>query len=197
MPLMKDGELTESRFGYFQAELSEKFHWKESRQRFEMRDFRGKSKEFNQEYPVILSTTYSIKGTLNFEHTYDYLIVDETAGGFSYRCTGLRQCHEYRHCGDLQQLPNVLNNQNIQKSEEILTGYSPRPTISPPTVCSLLLLPHGRRLLLFLLQEHYRCHPKIINFCNQKLWRKAHRHDGDHEEPDVLTMPDSAWQPRP
>lgn len=75
----KMAELTEKSLRLFQAELSEKFHWKESRQRFEMRDFRGKSKEFNQEYPVILSTTYSIKGTLNFEHTYDYLIVDEAS----------------------------------------------------------------------------------------------------------------------
>ena len=75
----KMAELTEKSLRLFQAELSEKFHWKEPRQRFEMRDFRGKSKEFNQEYPVVLSTTYSIKGTLNFEHTYDYLIVDEAS----------------------------------------------------------------------------------------------------------------------
>ena len=75
----KMAELTEKSLRLFRAELSEKFHWQEPRQCFEMRDFRGKSKEFNQEYPVILSTTYSIKGTLNFEHTYDYLIVDEAS----------------------------------------------------------------------------------------------------------------------
>ena len=40
--------------------------------------------------------------------------------------------------GDLQQLPNVLDNQNIQKSEEIWGRYSlPEYTISPPTACVL------------------------------------------------------------
>ena len=73
----KMAELTEKSLRLFRAELSEKFHWQEPRRRFEMRDFRGKSREFNREYPVILSTTYSIKGTLSFEHIYDYLIVDE------------------------------------------------------------------------------------------------------------------------
>ena len=61
-------ELTEKSLRLFRAELSEKFRWKEPRRRFEMRDFRGKSQDFNREYPVILSTTYSIKGTLNLSH---------------------------------------------------------------------------------------------------------------------------------
>lgn len=68
----KMAELTEKSLRLFRAELSEKFPWEEPRRCFEMRDFRGKSREFNREYPVILSTTYSIKGTLNFEHTYFY-----------------------------------------------------------------------------------------------------------------------------
>lgn len=32
-------------------------------------------REFDRKYPVILSTTRSIKGNLNFEHIYDRLIV--------------------------------------------------------------------------------------------------------------------------
>ena len=72
-------ELTEKSLRLFRAELSEKFHWKEPRKCFETRDFRGRSQEFNREYPIILSTTYSIKGTLNFEHTYSY--EGESVGG--------------------------------------------------------------------------------------------------------------------
>ena len=66
-------ELTERSLRLFRAELSNAYQWKEERQTFEMRDFRGKSNEFNREYPVVLSTTYSIKGTLNIDHIYDYL----------------------------------------------------------------------------------------------------------------------------
>ena len=116
----KMAELTEKSLRLFRAELSEKFHWKESRQRFEIRDFRGRSREFNQEYPVILSTTYSIKGTLSFEHTYDYLIVDEASQvDLATGVLAFASAKNIVIVGDLQQLPNVLDNQNIQKSEEI------------------------------------------------------------------------------
>ena len=40
-----------------------------------------------------------------------------------------------------------------------------------------------------LLREHYRCHPKIINFCNQKFYHgQLIVMTKDHDEPDVLTM---------
>ena len=40
-----------------------------------------------------------------------------------------------------------------------------------------------------LLREHYRCHPKIINFCNQKFYHgQLIVMTKDHDEPNVLTM---------
>ena len=44
-----------------------------------MSDFRWNFAEFTREYPVVLSTTYSIKGTLSIDHLYDYMIVDEAS----------------------------------------------------------------------------------------------------------------------
>ena len=39
------------------------------------------------------------------------------------------------------------------------------------------------------LREHYRCHPKIINFCNQKFYHgQLIIMTKDHDESDVLTM---------
>ena len=90
-----------------------------------MRDFRGRSNEFNREYPVVLSTTYSIKGTLNIDHIYDYLIVDEASqvdlatGVLAFACA-----RNIVIVGDLQQLPNVLNDRDIQTSEAIWNRYS-------------------------------------------------------------------------
>lgn len=75
----KMAELSEKSMRLFRAELSVQFRWRKSRPCFEMKDFRGQSEKFNREYPVILSTTYSIKGTLSFDHVYDYLIVDEAS----------------------------------------------------------------------------------------------------------------------
>ena len=187
----KMAELTEKSLRLFRAELSEKFHWQEPRRRFEMRDFRGKSGEFNREYPVILSTTYSIKGTLSFEHIYDYLIIDEASQ--VDLATGVLAFASARNIvivGDLQQLPNVLDSQNIQKSEEIWKRYSLPETyhFSAHSLLSSAIAawPEAPTVLL---REHYRCHPKIINFCNQKFYGgKLIVMTEDHEEPDVLTM---------
>ncbi len=75
----KMDELTQKSLRLFQAELATRYHWQNNRRRFEMNDFRWNSAEFTREYPVVLSTTYSIKGTLSIEHIYDYLIVDEAS----------------------------------------------------------------------------------------------------------------------
>ncbi|MBC8575464.1 AAA domain-containing protein [Yanshouia hominis] len=75
---------------------------------YEKSDFRGHSDEFNKEYPVILSTTYSIKGTLSTEYIYDYLIVDEASqvdlatGVLAFSCA-----RNIVIVGDQKQLPNV------------------------------------------------------------------------------------------
>lgn len=187
----KMAELAEKSLRLFQAELSEKFHWQEPRRCFEMRDFRGNSGEFNREYPVILSTTYSIKGTLNFEHVYDYLIVDEASqvdlatGVLAFACA-----RNIVIVGDLQQLPNVLDSKNLRDSEEVWSRHS-LPETYHFSAHSLLAsaIAAWPEVPTVLLREHYRCHPKIINFCNQKFYGgKLIVMTEDHEEPDVLTM---------
>ena len=75
----KMDELTQKSLRLFQAELATRYHWQNNRQRFEMSDFRWNFAEFTREYPVVLSTTYSIKGTLSIDHLYDYMIVDEAS----------------------------------------------------------------------------------------------------------------------
>lgn len=187
----KMAELSEKSMRLFQAELSENYQWRKPRQRFEERDFRAKSEKFNQEYPVVLSTTYSIKGTLNFDHVYDYLIVDEASqvdlatGVLAFACA-----KNIVIVGDLQQLPNVLDSNNLQISEEIWSKQK-LPEVYRFSKHSLLssaieTWPEAPNVLL---REHYRCHPKIINFCNQKFYGgKLIVMTEDHEEPDVLTI---------
>lgn len=184
-------ELTEKSLRLFRAELSDIYQWKGERRVFEMRDFRGQSDEFNREYPVVLSTTYSIKGTLNIDYIYDYLIVDEASqvdlatGVLAFACA-----RNIVIVGDLQQLPNVLNNRDIQTSEAIWSRYA-LPEVYHFSAHSLLssALATWPEAPTVLLREHYRCHPKIINFCNQKFYDgKLIVMTADHNEPDVLTM---------
>lgn len=184
-------ELTEKSLRLFRAEVSNIFSWQGERPRFELRDFRSRSSEFNREYPVILSTTYSIKGTLSFDHIYDYLIVDEASqvdlatGVLAFSCA-----RNIIIVGDLQQLSNVLDSENTQRSEAIWARYD-LPEIYRFSKHSLLssALAAWPEIPTVLLREHYRCHPKIIHFCNQKFYGgKLIVMTADHNEPDVLTM---------
>ena len=187
----KMDELTQKSLRLFRAELAVRYPWKGNRRRFEKSDFRWNSKEFTREYPVVLSTTYSIKGTLSINHTYDYLIVDEASqvdlatGVLAFSCA-----RNIVIVGDLKQLPNVLTEGDIRISDSIWQKYSldERYRFSTHSLLSSAL-EIWQDAPVTLLREHYRCHPKIINFCNQKFYHgQLIVMTKDHDEPDVLTM---------
>ena len=187
----KMDEITQKSLRLFRAELATRYHWRNNRRFFEKNDFRRNSAEFTREYPVVLSTTYSIKGTLSIEHIYDYLIVDEASqvdlvtGVLAFSCA-----RNIVIVGDLKQLPNVLTENDIRTSDAIWQKYSldERYRFSTHSLLSSAL-EIWQDAPVTLLREHYRCHPKIINFCNQKFYnRQLIVMTKDHDEPNVLAM---------
>ena len=184
-------ELAEKSLWLFRAELAQRYPWREERKRFEQKVFRKNSAAFTREYPVVLSTTYSIKGTLGMDYVYDYLIVDEASQvDLATGVLALSCARNIVIVGDLKQLPNVLTEKDIQASDAIWQRYAleERCRFSTHSLLSSAL-ETWRDAPVTLLREHYRCHPKIINFCNQKFY------DGqlivmtkDRGEQDVLTL---------
>ena len=187
----KTEQLTEKSMKLFRCELSEAYCWNRSRRKFEKGDFRRHTEEFNREYPVILSTTYSIKGTLSFDHLYDYLIIDEASQvDLATGVLAFAAAKNVIIVGDLKQLPNVVDPKHRWAAEQIWKGNSFLPFYRY-TEYSLLASASIRwkDAPSVLLREHYRCHPKIIDFCNQKFY------DGrlvimteDHDEQDALCL---------
>jgi hypothetical protein len=92
--------------------------------------------------------------------------------------------------GDLKQLPNVLTGEDIEAAEEIWNRH-PFDEIYHFATQSLLSSAVARweNAPTVLLREHYRCHPKIIGFCNQKFYQgQLIVMTEDHDESNVLTM---------
>ena len=92
--------------------------------------------------------------------------------------------------GDLKQLPNVLTEDDIRASDSIWQRYSlvERYHFSNHSLRSSALKT-WQDTPVMLLREHYRCHPKIINFCNQKFYHgQLIVMTKEHDELDVLTM---------
>ncbi len=184
-------ELTQKSLCLFRAAMAARYHWRSGRQHFEKEDFRRRSEDFTREYPVVLSTTYSIKGTLNPGYVYDYIIVDEASqvdlatGVLAFSCA-----KNIVIVGDLKQLPNVVTETDVKICEAIWQKYSleERYRFSTHSMLSSAL-ETWQDAPTTLLREHYRCHPKIINFCNQKFYNgQLIIMTKDNNEPDALTM---------
>ena len=123
------------------------------------------------EYPIILSTTHSVRSSLK-DIVYDYVIVDESSQ--VDLATGVLAMSSSKNIvivGDLKQLPNVITEETRKK----ITAISDSSAIEEKyryennsLLSSVIkVIPDAPRTLL---REHYRCHPKIIDFCNKKFY---------------------------
>jgi len=155
----------------FRDQLVEKYKSGERRQ-FSLDDLWKNSKAFIEEYPVIMSTTYSLRSSLSNDIMYDYVIIDESSqvdiatGALALSCA-----RKAVIVGDLKQLPNVVDTETARKTDAIFAEFNLQEVYRYKNHSLLLaiaeLFPNAPRTLL---REHYRCHPKIIGFCNQKFY---------------------------
>ncbi|AEC02701.1 AAA domain-containing protein [Parasphaerochaeta coccoides] len=164
--------LTEWSLDYLHAQMYERYGGKSKREKFSSDDLWQRPNDFIQEYPVVLSTTFSSRSSLGVDVTYDYLIMDEASQVDIV--TGALSLSSARNAvivGDLKQLPNVVDEKTREHAEEVFKthilpeGYSFVSNSLLKSICSLFPAVPQK-----MLHEHYRCHPKIIGFCNQKFY---------------------------
>lgn len=163
-------EYTELSMKLFKACLYNKYEI-HKRKRYVLADLLKKPDVFLTDYPVILSTTHSLSSSLS-NVLYDYVIIDEASqvdlvtGALALFCAKKAVI-----VGDLKQLPNVVENTKRELSDDIFQQFS-LPEYYRYSNHSLLrsvseMFPDLPKTQL---REHYRCHPKIIDFCNQKFY---------------------------
>lgn len=165
-------EYSELSLQIFKSEVGKKYISIGKRQIYEIDDLWKNSEQFISDYPVILSTTYSLRSSLSSRFVYDYVIVDEASqvdlatGALAFSCAKKAVI-----VGDLKQLPNVVKDDMKKKTDGIFENFllpeayrfSNHSLLSSVTE---LFINVPRTLL----KEHYRCHPKIIEFCNKKFY---------------------------
>ena len=164
--------LTEVSMQLFKVSLFKKYG-KEKRKVFSsVRDLRVDYQSVLEQYPVVLSTTFSSRICLSDQAEFDYLIMDEASqvsietGALALTCA-----KNVVIVGDTLQLPNVVTGEDKEKLDAIVaefdipSGYDCAGNSFLQSVCTLL--PDAPQTLL---REHYRCHPRIIDFCNRKFY---------------------------
>lgn len=137
----------------------------------EVKDIHRNPEEFCKNYPVILSTTFSARTTIP-DQIYDYIIMDEASqvsietGALALTCA-----RNAVIVGDTMQLPNVVTDEDkikldgIFKEYKVANGYNCAKYSFLQSICTII--PDVTQTLL---REHYRCHPTIINYCNQRFY---------------------------
>ena len=133
------------------------------------------SKNYNlflKDYPVILSTTYSSRNTFDDNMKFDYIIMDEASQIDVVTGTLALSSSKYAVViGDEKQLPNVIPNDIAIKTNQIFKDYNIDENYNYSINSFLSSI---KKVITdvpkVILREHYRCHPKIINFCNKKFY---------------------------
>lgn len=168
----KLNRLTDYSMSVLKDFLRTKYKEREARKVFKLEELATMSLQFNQEYPIVLSTTHSIKNCFGAEYKFDYIIMDEASQ--VDLITGVLALSSARNAvivGDLKQLPNVITTQNSNEIEEMSKKYNIEDSYNylknsflSSVIATISQAPRT------MLQEHYRCHPKIIGFCNRKFY---------------------------
>lgn len=136
---------------------------------FTKKKYKGRFSEFIKTYPILLSTTYSLRRSIPQNALLDYVIIDESSqvdlitGVLAFSC-----CKNVIIVGDLKQLSQITD----EKIKDKLQTPSPSEEYNyfSNSILSSVLALYRTDLTHVILREHYRCHPQIIEFCNQKYY---------------------------
>lgn len=185
-------KLTDLSMKILKNELFSRYGNRKERKHFSKDELWKTPMLFLKEYPIVLSTTFSSNTALGKDAKYDYVIMDEASqvdvatGALALSCAKNAVI-----VGDKKQLPTIVKGPDAKTADAIRESLGISTTYEYSESNSFLhsickTIPDAPQTLL---REHYRCHPKIINFCNQKFY------DGnlvimteDSDEPNVLSV---------
>jgi len=165
-------EVEQTSWDLFAANLAARMA-KRTRPKFSESQLKTKYSEVLAEYPVVLSTTYSLKTSLSPDCLYDLVIVDEASQVDLATGVLVLSCAKRAVIvGDENQLPNVIPEKEKQAATSIWHKYNlPNPAwnfaANSLLASAMKVWPQAPNTLL---REHYRCHPKIAGFFNRQFY---------------------------
>lgn len=155
-------KLTESSMAYLRNYIY--YHMPDDMPDFTYESYKKTFNSFLSYFPVIGSSTHSLVNSIAQGCLMDYVIIDEASqqdlvpGILCFGCA-----KNVIIVGDRKQLPHIPVASQIVAPNELYdcTKFSLLDSVSEV---------FGDRIPRTLLKEHYRCHPKIIQFCNKQFY---------------------------
>ena len=165
-------ELTNSSSQLLKSEIAKRYSSGGARILFTSKNIKRGTEAFLKEYPIVLSSTYKSNDNINSDYVFDYVIMDEASqidiktGALTLSCAMNAVI-----VGDDKQLPNVVSREETLALKAIRETYQVDDRYDAVTHSFLKsCLETFKDAPVTLLREHYRCHPKIIEFCNQRFY---------------------------
>lgn len=154
-------QLTESSMIHLKQHLRQHIP---DQQEFDARNYRWQFDAFAKRFPIIGSSTHSIINSLGGGVLLDYVIIDEASqqdiipGILALGCA-----RNLIIVGDRKQLPHIPAVVGVEVPVEFYDceKYS---------LLDSCISVFNNAVPKTLLKEHYRCHPRIIQFCNQQFY---------------------------
>lgn len=123
--------------------------------------------ELLAEFPVVISTCHSLRGSLPPGVMLDYLIVDEASQvDLATAALGLALARHVVVVGDKKQLTHIAE-KDVTRGLVAPVAWA---DYDSKNLLAATIERHGSSLPTMLLREHYRCDAAIIEFCNRKFY---------------------------
>lgn len=141
---------------------------------FTLENYKKQFDEFISQVPVITSTTHAVRKSIPASFVFDYVIIDESSQvDLITAIIAMSCCRNIVIVGDSMQLPQIVPSEVIPQAREYARQMQVHPSydyVKHSIISSLKAI--YSNLPTVLLREHYRCHPLIIDFCNQQFYDK-------------------------
>lgn len=155
------GQLTGWSMDYLKRHLHQHIS---DQQEFNARNYRRQFDAFVKRFPIIGSSTHSIIKSIGDGALLDYVIIDEASQqDIVPGILGLGCARNLIIVGDRKQLPHIPAVVGVEAPLEFYDCEKYSLLDSCVNV-------FNDTVPKTLLKEHYRCHPRIIQFCNQQFY---------------------------
>jgi len=135
-------------------------------------DYKFNFSEFQKRYPVIYSTTHAILSCSGKGAMYDCVIIDESSQVDLVTAVIAFSCaRQVVLVGDDKQLTHIVQNDIREKAEALFLQNKIDGSYNyckNNILCSVLS--RKPEIPQTLLNEHFRCDPQIIGFCNKRFY---------------------------
>lgn len=154
----------------FRHRLYQKYHDQQPIQTTKKK-YKSDFASFVKQFPILTSTTHSLRNCIPDHFLYDYLIIDEASQvDLATGVLALSCCKNVLIVGDTKQLPQIVDEKIRDQLVGVDVNVEDAYDYFKQNLLSSMLAVYPDTIPKVMLKEHYRCHPRIIDFCNQKYY---------------------------